>query len=107
MTRVDRKKTDRKPNPKSLANLKKGHGRPKGVPNKATREAKVVCNALVDDPVYLKNLRRRMRHGTAGTIETLIWHYAKGKPTERIELGADKSLAYLIAEAAGALPKDE
>ena len=77
--------------------MKKGHGRPKGVPNKATREAKVVCNALVDDPVYLKNLRRRMRHGTAGTIETLIWHYAKGKPTERIELGADKSLAYLIA----------
>src|SRR6185503_7245506 len=31
--------------------------------------------------------------------EQMIWHYAKGKPKDRVEFGADKSLADLIREA--------
>lgn len=42
--------------------------------------------------------------GTAGAMEPVVWYYAKGKPKEPVELGADKSLAYLIAEAANVLP---
>ena len=64
-------------------------------------------NAIVDNPTYRKALKARMIDGTAGAMEPICWYYAKGKPKERVELGADKSLAYLIAEAAGALPKDE
>jgi hypothetical protein len=100
-----------------MGNRKTTRGRQKGTPktggrrrgtlNKATREAKALCNAIVDDPRYLKNLKARMIDGDAGAMEPIVWYYAKGKPKERVELGADKSLAYLIAEAAGALPNDE
>lgn len=75
-------------------------GRPRGVPNKVTTEAKAACNAIVDDPDYRKNLLVRMRDGTVhSSVETMVWYYAKGKPKERVEIGADKSLATLITEA--------
>jgi hypothetical protein len=31
-------------------------------------------------------LRQRMISGTAGSVENLIWHYAKGKPIDRVEI---------------------
>lgn len=98
--KLDRNKTRRKPNAKSLENLKKGKGRPPGTPNKVTTEAKAAANALVDDPIYRQKLLERMREGTAGAVEVLMWHYAKGKPKERIELGADEKLSDLLRQAA-------
>jgi len=93
-------KIGRKPNPRSLENLKKGHGRPPGVPNKVTAEAKAACNELVDDPLYRAALRKRLIAGTlAPAMETMLWYYGKGKPKERVEFGADKSLAELVAAA--------
>ncbi|HKE44570.1 MAG TPA: hypothetical protein VKB41_08530 [Steroidobacteraceae bacterium] len=80
--------------------------RPRGALNKKTIEAKALCNRIVDDPRYYRALHKRMIKGTAGAMEPIVWYYAKGKPKERVELGADKSLAYLIAEAAGVLPKE-
>lgn len=100
-----RKKIDEKKTPPtggraaSLANLT-ARGRPKGVPNKVTTEAKAACNDIVDDPIYRAALLKRMRAGTAGQMEPIIWYYAKGKPKERVEFGADKTLAQLVAEAA-------
>ena len=62
-------------------------GRKKGVPNKVTVEAQKACEALVDDPVYraklLTDLRRRE---LPPGIEAMLWHYAKGKPKEQVEL---------------------
>jgi hypothetical protein len=62
-------------------------GRPKGAKNKATLEAKEVCAKLVDDPEYQRTLRTRMIRGKlAPAVECMIWHYAKCKPTERIDM---------------------
>ena len=38
-----RKTTERIPNPRSLANLRRGGGRPKGVPNKVTAAVKALA----------------------------------------------------------------
>lgn len=78
------------------------NGRPKGSLNKATKEAKAFCSSLTDDPVYQAKLRKDFRARTLEpSIEQMIWYYAKGKPKERVELGADKSLATLVKEAVG------
>jgi len=41
----------------------------------------------VDNPDYRAALAKRLIAGTAGAVETLVWHYAKGKPVDRIEQG--------------------
>jgi len=42
-------------------------------------------------------LRKRLIAGKlAPAVECMLWWYAKGKPTERLDLGADQSLAELI-----------
>jgi len=42
---------------------------------------------LVDDPVYRAKLRRDLRaRKVAPLIEQMLWHYAKGKPNDVIEL---------------------
>jgi hypothetical protein len=65
-------------------------GRPKGVPNKATQQVKELARRLVEDPEYLKKLGAglRKRKGVAPAVETLLWHYAYGKPKEQIEIEA-------------------
>jgi hypothetical protein len=65
--------------------LRRGGGRPKGLPNKVTREIKQAALALVSDPVYVANLQERLNTGKAPHMETLLHHYAYGKPTERHE----------------------
>lgn len=87
---------------RNTSGLKRGGpGRPKGLPNRVTTEAKAACNQIVDDPTYRKNLTAYMKAnaGHAGPLEPILWYYAKGKPKERVEIGADKSLAALITEA--------
>ena len=72
--------------PRNISGLKRGGpGRPKGVANKATQEAKAICAAMVDDPAYLANLRKRFIRGKlAPAVECMIWYYAKSKPTEKV-----------------------
>ena len=63
-----------------------GPGRKKGVPNKATVEVRVACLAIVDDPQYRQTLLARARAGTLPpAVECMLWHYAKGKPKDRVE----------------------
>lgn len=62
-------------------------GRQKGTPNKVTVEAKAAAEALVDDPVYRAKLAEDFQaRRVHPTIESMIWHYAKGKPKESVEL---------------------
>ena len=69
-----------------------GPGRPKGVPNKATIEAKGACSELVDEPEYRANLKKRLIAGKlAPAVECMLWLYAKGKPKETVELVDDPS----------------
>ena len=70
--------------------FQKGHrrvgGRQKGTPNKATAEVKAACSLIVDDQDYRQALLKAARSRTlAPAMECLLWYYAKGKPTERVE----------------------
>lgn len=73
--------------PRNTSGLKRGGGtgRPKGVPNKATVEIKVLARRLLSDPEYQDALERRLRRGTAGAVEPLLYHYGYGKPKETVE----------------------
>jgi len=61
-------------------------GRRPGVLNKATREVKELAARLLDDETYRANLLERLRSGTAGALEPLLWHYRFGKPKETVDL---------------------
>ena len=74
-------------NPNSLANLKRGGpGRPRGVQNKATKEIRDAARAIVEDAGYVESLKRRVTAGKAPHMETLLFHYAYGKPAETVNL---------------------
>jgi hypothetical protein len=45
-----------------------------------TSEARQVASKLLDDPLYLLNLRRRLRKGIAGAIEIWLWRWKLGDP---------------------------
>ena len=64
-----------------------GKGRPPGIPNKAQREAKILASELVDNPVYRRNLAKRLNAGRLQpAVETMLWYYAKGKPRETVKV---------------------
>lgn len=62
-----------------------GKGRPKGALNKSTREIKDIASGLLSDPAYVDSLRRRLTSGKAPHMETLLHHYAYGKPKETVD----------------------
>jgi hypothetical protein len=80
--------------PRDTSGLRRGGpGRPKGVPNKATREAKEFCASVVDDPDYQATIRRRaMRGQLAPAVECMLWYYAKGKPKEQLEHSGQQNI---------------
>jgi hypothetical protein len=90
----------------------KGHsvGRPKGTLNRVTIEIRDAARAIVDDPVYRAGLLTRLLNGEAPHMETLMWHYAYGKPKETIEVSAPDTFAGLsqaeLAEQAEAIARE-
>lgn len=73
-------------------------GRTPGTQIKRTLEVREVCNRLIDDIEYRENLRRRLLAGSAGAMEVLVWHYAKGKPVDRIETGTKGAFTEMTTE---------
>ena len=61
-------------------------GRTAGTPNRTTVDVRGLARGLVDNKSYLDSLGRRLRSGSAGSIEALIWHYAFGKPLDRMSI---------------------
>jgi len=75
-----------------------GKGRPKGVPNKATTEAKELAAAILGDERYVKKLRSRAFAGKLHpSVETMLWYYKSGKPKETVEHKGRVGLVDLLA----------
>jgi hypothetical protein len=71
--------------------LKKGGpGRPKGVPNKKTVEAKTFCAGIVTDPIYQLRVRERALKGELPpALEAMLWAYCFGKPKDETHVQGD------------------
>jgi len=59
-------------------------GRPKGLPNYATREIKAWAENFLSSPEYVASAEKRVKQGKAPHLEVLWHHYAYGKPKETI-----------------------
>ncbi len=74
-------------------------GRPKGLPNKATRALKEWCQSLVEDPAYKEKFAADFKaRKVDAQLEREVWHYAAGAPPKTIEIDAKKSLIDLILD---------
>lgn len=62
-----------------------GPGRPKGVPNKATREQKEFLRSILESPEYRESFRARMIKGDP-SLEQMAHHYVIGKPKDTLLL---------------------
>lgn len=62
---------------------RRGAGRKKGVPNKATRELKAIFKEILEDPRGIEQIRRQYQQGK---LPAQVWirmaEYVMGKPKE-------------------------
>jgi hypothetical protein len=86
---------------------REGQGRPKGRLADATIEVKAAARNLVDDPEYRESLRKRLHAGLAPHMETLLWHYAYGKPKETIEVEGTVTVEKIVREVIDVIPQHE
>lgn len=67
------------------AGHRKVGGRKKGTPNSATVEIRDFARVMLENPAYRTALKARLISGKAPHMETLLYHYAYGKPREATE----------------------
>jgi hypothetical protein len=73
--------------------VKRGRGRPPGSLNKATLEVRELCAELVTSEKYRASFRERFENGELPpAVETMVWAYAFGRPTENIKIKAPMML---------------
>lgn len=54
-----------------------------------------MAKRLLEDPEYQESLRRRLEAGEASHMETLLHHYAYGKPKETMELEVPEGIQFV------------
>lgn len=80
--------------PRNTSGLRRGGpGRPKGVPNKATRDVQEAARAFLNNPKGLAALQQQYEEGKLPpAVWQLYMHYAYGKPKDTIALEAPVAL---------------
>lgn len=74
-------------------------GRQKGTSNKVTVEAKLATAEIVDNPKYRRMLMRKAIAGKLHpAIESMLWHYSKGKPKDHVELSGSLAVEQKVVE---------
>lgn len=73
---------------KRLKNLtRKGRGRPKGAVNKVTQAIATLARELTfENPVFVKNLKRRLAAGKDPQMAVLLAYYGYGKPADKLRI---------------------
>jgi hypothetical protein len=89
-----------------FGNGRPGPGRPKGSVDYISREVRAAARAIVDDPEYRTLLIARLKVGEAPHMETLLWHYAYGKPKETIEVEGNITVEKIVREVIHTTPQD-
>ena len=83
----------RKPPPRAPKGTRFGKGRAKGTPNRVTVEARILVSELVNNPQYQYKLRRDFTaRKVHPTIESLVWAYHIGKPTQPIAVSGSMTV---------------
>jgi hypothetical protein len=82
--------------PRNTSGLRRGGGRPKGAPNKATREFKAWAEKFAKDPAYRAELERRLMEGKAPQFEVYLHQLLHGKPKEQIEMSGEVAMPTIV-----------
>ena len=86
-------------NRRNTAGLRRGGGRPKGVPNKVTTEIKDITRNIFD-AAYFASVKARLAEGKlAPAVECRLLGYAFGEPKQSIDLDANiRTVAKVVHE---------
>ena len=82
--------------PQSKKLPKKGPGRPKGLPNIATREHKEFCRQFLESEDYRRSAMKRMLAGKAPHLESLALGYAYGQPKRELEITTKRPTTFIL-----------
>lgn len=73
-----------------MAHGRKTGGRTKGTPNKSTTDVAAVARELLDDADYRQMFKTRLKAGDlAPAVESMLWHYAYGKPPDSLHVSGE------------------
>jgi hypothetical protein len=91
-----------------MPKFQKGNpGKPKGAISKATRDIREFARECMEAPDYVQRLKARLAAGKAPHMETLLAHYAYGKPKDVVEINTPKPLLVDLVTDQDTAPKDE
>jgi len=82
-------------------------GKPRGARNKVTREIAAYARDFLESADYRASAHRRVLAGRAPHLETLLHHYAFGKPVERVQVDETRQvpeLRVLVLDSYGDAP---
>ena len=72
--------------PSRYRGLRRGGGRPKGAPNKVTKEIRALSQVLFDDDYWVKTRARLLNGRLAPAVETKLLAYAYGEPKHIVDV---------------------
>lgn len=78
--------------PRFQKGCKPGPGRPKGRRDDVTLAAQALARQILSSPKYVDNLKKRAEAGKLKpAVEVMLWHYAAGKPPDKVELTGENA----------------